>query len=144
MHPWSAYGILPLFAFTNAGVSFAGLSIANLLQPVPLGIAAGLFFGKQLGVFAMVWAAVRLEIARLPAGVRWADLYGVALLRGIGFTMSLFIASLAFEHGGPGYAVDDRLGILTGSILSAVLGYGVLSRTLAREPVYMPHSPRVG
>jgi NhaA family Na+:H+ antiporter len=126
LHPSVAYGILPLFAFANAGIAFAGISVDSVLHPVPLGIAAGLFVGKQLGVFVFSWVAVKLGFARLPEAVGWLQLYGVALLCGIGFTMSLFIGSLAFEQGGPDYIVDDRLGILLGSLISGVLGYLVL------------------
>jgi len=97
-----------------------------VLHPVPLGIAAGLFVGKQLGVFIFSWVAVTFGFARLPQGVSWQQLYGVALLCGIGFTMSLFIGSLAFEQGGPDYVIDDRLGILLGSLISGMLGYLVL------------------
>jgi NhaA family Na+:H+ antiporter len=126
LHPPVAYGILPLFAFANAGVPLAGVSLASFLDPVPLGIAAGLFLGKQLGVFGAAWLAVRLRIATLPNGVRWSQLYGAALLCGIGFTMSLFIGSLAFEHVGQEHAASVRLGIFVGSILSALAGYGLL------------------
>jgi NhaA family Na+:H+ antiporter len=101
LHPWVAFGVLPIFAFANAGVSIIGLSIADVLHPVPLGIVTGLFFGKQVGILVMSWLAVRLRIASPPEGVGWWQLYGTALLCGIGFTMSLFIASLAFEQGGP-------------------------------------------
>ncbi len=133
LHPTVAYGILPVFAFANTGVSLQGLSLDSLLAPIPFGIAAGLFFGNQIGVLGFSWAAVRLGIARLPEGVRWIEMYGVAMLCGIGFTMSLFISSLAFEQGGPELAVDDRIGILTGSILSAVCGYILLRIVLRRR-----------
>jgi NhaA family Na+:H+ antiporter len=126
LHSAVAFGILPLFAFANAGVSLSGLTFSSLLQPVPLGIALGLFLGKQIGVFGFSWLAIKLRFARLPKGASWLQIYGVALLCGIGFTMSLFIASLAFEHGGPDYAVDDRLGIITGTLLSAFAGYFIL------------------
>lgn len=129
LHPWVVYGILPVFAFANAGVPILGLSPSALLEPVPLGIALGLFLGKQIGVFSAAWIAVKFGVASLPAGVNWRQIYGLAALCGIGFTMSLFVGSLAFEGaGGPDYAVDDRLGILTGSFLSAVVGVIVLSR----------------
>jgi NhaA family Na+:H+ antiporter len=129
LHPTVAFVILPLFAFMNTGVSLAGLSWDSLLAPVPLGIAAGLFLGNQVGVFGFSWLAVKLGLGKLPVGANWSQLYGVALLCGIGFTMSLFISSLAFEQGGSAIAVDDRLGILAGSILSAVAGYLLLRFT---------------
>jgi NhaA family Na+:H+ antiporter len=101
-----------------------------LLDPVPLGIAAGLFFGNQLGVFGLCWIAVQLGIAKLPQGVKWIQLYGVAVLCGIGFTMSLFISSLAFEQVGDQNVIQDRLGILVGTILSATLGFFLLKAVL--------------
>ena len=127
IQPWVAYGVLPIFAFANAGVALKGLTFDALLQPVPLGIAAGLFLGKQLGVFGASFLAVKAGIAKLPDKVSWTHLYGVSLLCGIGFTMSLFIGGLAFEQsGGQSSPFDDRLGILTGSLLSAVAGIVVL------------------
>jgi NhaA family Na+:H+ antiporter len=136
LHQWIAFGILPLFAFANAGVSLAGVTLTTLLQPVPLGIAAGLFLGKQLGIFLSCGLLIRLGWARLPAGASWTGFYGVALLCGLGFTMSLFITSLAFEIGGPGSpVVGDRLGILLGSGLSALGGYLVLR---LGEPRHQP------
>ncbi|MBM3508428.1 MAG: Na+/H+ antiporter NhaA [Alphaproteobacteria bacterium] len=125
LHPWNAFFIVPLFGFANAGVSLAGLSLAGLLAPIPLGIAAGLFFGKQVGVLASVWLAVKLRVAEHPAGATWTQVYGVAVLCGIGFTMSLFIGLLAFP-GDPALTNQVRLGVLTGSLLSAVVGYAVL------------------
>jgi NhaA family Na+:H+ antiporter len=131
LHSVVAFVILPAFAFANAGVTLGGFDPAVLLHPVPLGIAAGLFIGKQLGVFAFCLIGVRLGVARLPDEVTWLQVYGVALLCGIGFTMSLFIGSLAFEDGGgPGRLFDDRVGIIAGSMLSAVAGYFVLRRAL--------------
>ncbi|MGE3344586.1 MAG: Na+/H+ antiporter NhaA [Vicinamibacterales bacterium] len=127
LHPWVAFGVLPVFAFANAGVPVLGLSFADLVQPVPLGIMAGLFIGKQTGIMAMSWLAVRLGVARLATGLRWSQIYGVALLCGVGFTMSLFVASLAYGTGVPQGGLD-RLGILTGSLLSGVAGYLVLRR----------------
>ncbi|MBI5462317.1 MAG: Na+/H+ antiporter NhaA [Gammaproteobacteria bacterium] len=132
LHPSVAYIILPLFAFANTGISLAGMTPDALLAPVPLGIAAGLFLGKQVGVFAFAWIAIRAGFARLPAGARWLDLYGVAVLCGIGFTMSLFIGSLAFEQSGTSHSGHDRLGILLGSLLSAGVGYGLLRHSLQR------------
>lgn len=126
LHPWVAFGILPVFAFANAGVSFAGLGLRDLVAPVPLGIMLGLFVGKQLGIFTSVWLMIKLGLAQRPAGSSWMALYGVSMLCGIGFTMSLFVGSLAFEHGGFEYAAAVRLGVLSGSLLSAVCGYLVL------------------
>jgi NhaA family Na+:H+ antiporter len=126
LHPVVAFAILPLFAFANTGISFAGLTIESFLHGVPLGIAAGLFFGNQIGVFGLTWLAIKSGVAELPKGANWLQIYGVSLLCGIGFTMSLFISSLAFETAGPDFKVDDRLGILVGSLLSGVTGYIVL------------------
>ncbi|HSV29799.1 MAG TPA: Na+/H+ antiporter NhaA [Candidatus Omnitrophota bacterium] len=125
LHPWVAYLILPVFAFANAGVPLAGVTLGALLQPVPLGIMLGLFVGKQVGIFTTCWLAIRLGWAKLPEGATWLQFYGVGVLAGIGFTMSLFIGTLAFpEEAGHGAGV--RLGVLSGSLLSAVLGAGVL------------------
>ncbi len=133
LHPSVAYAILPIFAFANTGVSLTGLSLDALLTSVPLGIAAGLFIGKQVGVFGFAWLAIKLKIARLPKDSNWLDLYGVSVLCGIGFTMSLFISSLAFEQGGSTDITNDRLGILAGTLLSATVGYLVLRYSLARK-----------
>ena len=131
LHPWVAFGVLPLFAFANAGVSIAGLSLKDTLHPVPLGIVAGLFLGKQIGIVALSWLATRLRLASLPEGVGWWQLHGTALLCGIGFTMSLFIASLAFEQGGAaGYLGLERLGVLIGTLVSGLCGYLVLRASL--------------
>ena len=132
LHPWVAYAILPVFAFANAGVRLAGLSIADLLEPIPLGIVLGLVVGKQLGVFVFAAAAIRLGLARLPEGVDLRQIYGAALLCGIGFTMSLFIGSLAFEGLASEAGVSDRLGILLGSMIAAVAGCLVLQSVLPR------------
>jgi NhaA family Na+:H+ antiporter len=133
LHPTVAYGILPLFAFANTGISFQGLSLASLLNPVPLGIAIGLYFGKQIGIFGFAWVAIKLRLAQLPDGANWLGLYGVAILCGIGFTMSLFISSLAFEQIGTALAIDDRLGILAGSLLAGVTGYTILRYAFPKE-----------
>ncbi len=126
LHPWVAYGILPLFAFANAGVSLAGVTMDSFTHSVPLGIAAGLLLGKTLGVFGLTWLAVKTRMASLPREANWGHVLGVSILCGIGFTMSLFVGSLAFEPGVSAYAGEDRMGILTGSILSAIIGYGVM------------------
>ena len=123
LHPSVAYVILPLFAFANAGVSFEGTTIDSFVHPVPLGIALGLFVGKQIGVVLFSWVTIRLGFAQLPAGSNWVHLYGISLLCGIGFTMSLFIGTLAFNQVGVDYAIDERLGILVGSLFSGLLGY---------------------
>ncbi len=125
LHPWIAYGILPLFAFANAGLSFSNISLASLLHPLPLGIIVGLFFGKQLGIFGASWLAVKTKLAKLPYQVNWWHIYGTALICGIGFTMSLFIAGLAFGENELTSLV--RLGVFTGSILSGIAGYSILS-----------------
>ena len=133
LHPWVAFGVFPLFAFANAGVSIGDLSLADTLQPVPLGIVSGLFLGKQIGILGLSWIAVRLGIASRPDGIGWGQLYGVALLCGIGFTMALFIASLAFEQSGADYLGLERLGILIGSLVSGLAGYAVLRFALNRR-----------
>lgn len=132
LHPWVAFGVLPIFAFANAGVSVTDLSMSEMLHPVPLGIVVGMFFGKQIGVLGMCWLATRVRIASLPEGVGWRQLHGISLLCGIGFTMSLFIASLAFEQGSTAYLGLERLGILVGSSLCGLLGYTVLRFTSPR------------
>ena len=124
LHPWVAFAIVPLFGFANAGVSFGGIGIDALAAPLPLGIGAGLFLGKQAGIFASVRIAVALRLAARPAGASWLQLYGVALLCGIGFTMSLFIGGLAFTDPMLGDAV--KIGVLGGSLLSAISGYALL------------------
>jgi len=133
LHSTVSYAILPLFAFANAGISLVGVSWASLLYPLPLGIAAGLFLGKQAGVFLFGFLAVKLGLARPLESVGWKAFYGVAVLAGIGFTMSLFISSLAFEPGTLGESVDERIGILIGSFLSAVTGYVILRSSLGKS-----------
>ncbi len=123
LHPIVAFFILPVFAFANAGVSLQGISFSILIESVPLGIASGLFIGKQLGVFLFCWLAVICGLSRLPEGIEWKSLYGAGILCGIGFTMSFFISGLAFEQTGSSNMMGDRLGILTGSILSGIVGY---------------------
>ncbi len=127
LHQWVAFFVVPVFAFANAGVSLQGVSLDSLLEPIPLGIAAGLFLGKQLGILFFCGIAIQLGFAKLPNGASWWGFYGTSVLCGIGFTMSLFIASLAFEQGGSDTVVlGDRLGILLGSAISAVVGYVLL------------------
>jgi NhaA family Na+:H+ antiporter len=127
LHQWVALLIVPLFAFANAGVSLSGLTVDTLLEPIPLGIAAGLFLGKQAGIMLFCGVAIMLGLVKLPNRASWSGFYATTVLCGIGFTMSLFIASLAFEQGGTSNVImGDRLGILLGSGLSAVVGYLIL------------------
>jgi len=126
LHPYVALMILPLFAFANAGIPLAGLTLSSLLEPVPLGIMLGLFFGKLIGVFGFSWLAVILRLGKLPEGSGWIGLFGVSALCGIGFTMSLFISSLAAEDGAVALIAQHRLGILAGTLISAITGYLVL------------------
>ena len=127
IHPWVAYAILPLFAFANAGVVLRGISMGDVLQGVPLAIALGLFIGKPLGVFGFAWIAIKTKCTSLPAQVNWGQLFGVATLAGVGFTMSLFIGSLAYPES---YILDStrpyRLGVIAGSLLSGVVGFMVV------------------
>lgn len=127
LHPWVAYSILPIFAFANAGVSLKGLSLDMLLHPITLGIAFGLFFGKQIGIMAVTALCVITKICKLPKGVKWSQYYAMSLITGIGFTMSLFIGTLAFD------SLDNqtfvRLGVITGSLLSGITGYLLLRLT---------------
>jgi len=134
LHGPIAFGVLPLFAFANAGVSFDGMQLSDLTHPIPLGITAGLFLGKQLGVMLVSVPLVAAGLARLPSGTRWPAFYGAAILTGIGFTMSLFIGSLAFkEEFVAQLPVDERVGILLGSALSAISGYLILRFALRRS-----------
>jgi NhaA family Na+:H+ antiporter len=138
--PWVAFGVVPIFGFANAGVSFAGVDASVLMGPVPLGIALGLFVGKQIGVFGACWLAIRTDIADLPAGASWSQLYGVGLLCGIGFTMSLFIGALAFPQV-PELVDAVKIGVLGGSVLSAIGGWLVL-RVARREALdYRKEAP---
>ncbi len=130
LHPWVAFAVLPVFAFANAGVSLQGVDIASVTGGIKAGIAAGLFLGKQVGVFGMTALAIATGMARMPEGLRWPHLYGVALLCGIGFTMSLFIGSLAFEHGDMQQVNEVKAGVISGSLVSAALGWLVLRLTL--------------
>ncbi|TVZ37173.1 NhaA family Na+:H+ antiporter [Alteromonadaceae bacterium 2753L.S.0a.02] len=136
LHTPVAFFVLPVFAFANAGVSLLASGTNALLHSVPVGIAVGLFFGKQIGVFVFAWLAIQLRVAKLPGDMNYIQLYGVALLCGIGFTMSLFIGSLAFPVPDGMLVFDERIGIIAGSIVSAIAGFWVLNKTL-------PHSAKV-
>jgi len=125
--PYVAFGIMPLFAFANAGVSLEGIQFSSLLLPVPLGILLGLFVGKQLGVFLFSYVSIKLKFAQMPNGSNWINLYGVGILTGIGFTMSLFVGNLAFVENTE-YIDGVKLGVLSGSLLSTVAGYFLLLR----------------
>jgi NhaA family Na+:H+ antiporter len=120
-HGWVAYGIVPLFALANSGISLEGMSLADLAKPLPLGIIVGLFVGKQVGIFLFTWVSVKTGVSPMPGGARASQLYGVAVVAGIGFTVALFVATLAFP-GEPGMLAEAKLGILLGSLLSAVVG----------------------
>ncbi len=126
LHTLVAFFVLPVFAFANAGVSFGNMQLSQLLHPVTLGVAAGLFVGKQIGVFGFAWLVIKAGFAKLPDGSSFRGLYGVSILSGVGFTMSLFIGSLAFESTGVNQIFDERLGILAGSLLAGVLGFLIL------------------
>lgn len=134
LHGSVAFAVLPLFAFANAGISFAGMAMADLAHPITTGIALGLFLGKQAGIMAVSGALIAAGWARLPQGSTWGSFYGVAVLTGIGFTMSLFIGSLAFKgEVAIALPVDERVGILLGSAVSALVGYLILRAVTARQ-----------
>ncbi len=130
LHGWSVYFILPIFAFANAGVSLAGISLASLASPVPLGVMLGLCVGKPVGITLVSYLALKFKLARLPEGTHFGQIMAVSVLCGIGFTMSMFIASLAFSADAQHFDTLSRLGILCGSTLAAVLGYLILRATL--------------
>ncbi|EEQ10466.1 Na(+)/H(+) antiporter nhaA 2 [Yersinia mollaretii ATCC 43969] len=130
LHPWVAYLILPLFAFANAGVSLQGVSLSGLTSLLPMGIASGLFIGKPLGIFIFSWLAVKLGIAKLPDTINFKQIFAVSVLCGIGFTMSIFIASLAFEGADLALTTYSKLGILLGSTSAAIVGYSLLRLVL--------------
>ena len=130
LHPYVAFLILPSFAFVAAGFSFKGLSLHDVFSPITLGVAIGLFVGKQIGVFGAASLAMGLKLARRPTGAKWIDIYGVSLLCGVGFTMSLYIGALAF---GPDAAQSQvRMGVVAGSLLSALAGMAVLTWSQGR------------
>jgi NhaA family Na+:H+ antiporter len=132
LSPWVVFIVLPIFGFANAGVSLAGVSVDDLLDPVPLGVALGLFFGKQVGVFSFALIAIKTGLAQMPTNSTWRQVYGVSLLCGIGFTMSLFIGNLAFS--GSQLLIDEvKVGVLAGSILAALAGVVVLRFTVASK-----------
>ncbi len=130
LHGPVAFAILPIFAFANAGLALGGLSVSDFVHPVTAGVALGLLLGKPLGILGFVGLALALRVTKLPHNLTWPQLAGVSFACGIGFTMSLFIAGLAFEHGGGEYFASDRLGVLIGSILSAAVAYGILQFSL--------------
>lgn len=136
LHAWVAFGVVPIFAFANAGVSLAGMTLGSLVAGVPLGIALGLFIGKPVGIFAATWFAVVSGLASRPRGATWMQVLGVGMLGGIGFTMSLFIGMLAFTDAGR--AAELRLGVLTGSLLSAIAGYLMLYVSAPSPPRARP------
>lgn len=133
LHSAVAFIVLPVFAFANAGINLSGIGTEQLLHPVPLGIAAGLFIGKQIGIFGFCWLAIQLKLSSLPNGMNWGSLYGTAALCGVGFTMSLFIGSLAFEETAVNLLFDERLGIIIGSLTSGVVGYLILNACLSKK-----------
>ncbi|GHW38742.1 sodium:proton antiporter [Vibrio cholerae] len=130
LHPYVAFAILPVFAFANAGISLQGVSLAGLTSMLPLGVALGLFLGKPLGIFSFSWAAVKLGVAKLPEGINFKHIFAVSVLCGIGFTMSIFISSLAFGQANEAYDTYARLGILMGSTTAALIGYSLLRLSL--------------
>ncbi|AEX21681.1 MULTISPECIES: Na+/H+ antiporter NhaA [unclassified Vibrio] len=133
LHPYVAFGILPLFAFANAGISLEGVSLSGLTSMLPLGIALGLLVGKPLGIFTFSWAAVKLGVAKLPEGIGFKHIFAVSVLCGIGFTMSIFISSLAFGNVSPEFDTYARLGILMGSTTAAIIGYVLLHLSLPKK-----------
>lgn len=133
LHTLVAFAILPIFAFANAGINLAGVGLEQVMHGIPLGITLGLFFGKQIGIFGMCWIAIKLRLTDMPEGMTWVSMYGTSILCGIGFTMSLFIGSLAFESTGINTIFDERLGILIGSLLSGIVGYLLLRYHLKDE-----------
>jgi len=140
LHPWIAFFVLPLFAFANAGVNLSNVGTELFLSPITLGIALGLFVGKQIGIFGVCWAVVKLKLAELPEGATWPQFYGVSLLCGIGFTMSLFIGTLAFEDQELAYQTTVKLGVIIGSLASAVVAVYVLNASKIKLPISQTHS----
>ena len=144
LHSVVAFFVLPIFAFANAGIDFAGIGVEQALHSVPLGIALGLFVGKQVGIFSFCWIAIKLKFTCLPRGMSWSSLYGTAALCGIGFTMSLFIGSLAFEDMDVNLMFDERLGIILGSFASGIVGYIMLRVSLRSNNQLNKDAPKSG
>ena len=140
LHNWVGFFVLPLFAFANAGVSLGGISMDTMFNPITLGIAAGLFVGKQLGIFGICWLVIKAGLAKLPEGATWLQLYGVTLLCGIGFTMSLFIGTLAFEDQPLQYQTSVKVGVLFGSLISALVGAFLLAKASKKTPTHQEES----
>ncbi len=130
LHGVVAFFVLPVFAFVNAGIDIRDMSMEQVVHGVPMGIALGLFAGKQIGIFGLCWLAIKTKLTKLPSGMTWSSLYGTAALCGVGFTMSLFIGSLAFEETGVNLLFDERMGIIIGSIASGIVGYVLLRAAL--------------
>ncbi|MFT4630158.1 MAG: NhaA family Na+:H+ antiporter [Arenicella sp.] len=139
LHPWIAFFVLPLFAFANAGVNLTGIGAEAFFSSITLGIALGLFVGKQVGIFGVCWLVIRLKLTELPKDATWAQFYGVSLLCGIGFTMSLFIGTLAFEDQALAYQTNVKLGVIIGSLASAVVAVMVLNASKSRFPTTPSH-----
>jgi len=133
LHSAVAYIILPIFAFANSGINLSGVGLEQMMHPVPLGIALGLVVGKQVGIFSLCWLAIKMKWATLPEHSNWTALYGISALCGIGFTMSLFIGSLAYEETKVNQIFDERLGIIVGSLISAMIGYLVLKTQYGKK-----------
>lgn len=133
LHSMVAFIILPIFAFCNSGITLSGISMEDVTHPMPMGIALGLFLGKQIGVFGFCWLGIKMKITDLPKGMSMASLYGTAALCGIGYTMSLFIGSLAFQETGVNQVLDERIGIIIGSVMSGIVGYMILKSALKTD-----------
>lgn len=136
LHLWVAFGVLPIFAFANAGISFSRMDLKNLFSSVTLGIACGLFFGKQIGIWSACWLSIKSGLVHMPCGGNWRSLYGISLVAGVGFTMSLFIGSIAFSAIGQYYPAMVRLGVIIGSFFSGILGYLILYFTFSNRDGY--------
>ena len=134
LHPYVAFLILPMFAFVNSGIALEGMNLIRLFEPIPIGIMLGLAVGKPLGVMVMLGLTVVMANLKLPTGVTWRHLWGVAFLCGVGFTMSIFVGSLAFQEADIGYARIDRLAIILASLSSACIGYVILRFGITRSP----------